>query len=252
MKRMTVFVILVVAFTACLHSQDEDEKGQSRTHYAPQKVGGAGGFMPGWGLFKFTEINKTLRSAGMPTLQSNSMYLLGGIGYGYIMVLPNVRMGGMGIGGTVTTQMIDARNVKKEVEYSVSYGGFLVDYVVRLADRLDCSAGLTIGGGSVNVTMTSDNGSFKQWNTLWNQFGNGDSTVNFTRHLEGSFFTLQPNVNIEYALLHWFQIRVGVGYPLMLSPSWKLDNGDAILNVPSGMKADGPVVTAGIMFGFFN
>jgi hypothetical protein len=45
---------------------------------------------------------------------------------------------------------------------------------------------------------------------------------------------------------------MGVTYPYMSNGSWKLENDMEILGVPDKLKADGPVITAGIMFGFFN
>ena len=129
----------------------------------------------------------------------------------------------------------------------------MIDYVVPLANRLDFSAGITFGGGSIDIKMTRDNGDHKVYDTLVVQFGKtGINTGNYTRTISGTFFTMMPNVNIEYALLPWFQLRVGVAYPIMTNPSWTMENGDKVANIPSGLKADGPVINAGIMFGYFN
>jgi hypothetical protein len=38
----------------------------------------------------------------------------------------------------------------------------------------------------------------------------------------------------------------------MSGATWKLEDNQAILGVPGNLKTDGPVITAGIMFGFFN
>ncbi len=254
MKKLLTAISLIsfVVLTAAAQEQDSStDFGQSNR--ARAKVGGAGGFTPAWGLFTFDAINSTLKGAGMPVLKNQPMYLAGGEGYGYIMFLKNVRVGGSGETGTVSSTSYDpATNTEKNVDYHVSYGGFLIDYVVPLGDRLDVAAGVTIGGGGIDITTSSDNGTFKQWNSLWSEFGNNDSTTNITRHLNGSFFTVQPHVSIEYAILRWFQLRVGVSYPYMSGASWKLEDNQSILGVPENLKTDGPVITAGIMFGFFN
>jgi hypothetical protein len=255
MKRIIAIAALftIVALTA--FAQDEDSSGYSNNfRRTKSKVGGAGGFTPAWGLFKFDEINKVLDKYGLPKIPtSGPMYLAGGEGYGYIMFLKNVRIGGKGMAGTISSTTYDPMtNTKKNVDYRISYGGFLVDYVLPLGDRLDVSVGLALGGGSVDITMNRDNGSFKQWDSLWTEFGTNAFTKNTTQHLNGSFFALQPSANIEYAILRWFQIRVGVTYPLMFNASWKLENDKEILSVPNNLKPDGPVITAGIMFGFFN
>ena len=256
MKRIIVIAALLTIVALTIFAQDEDSTSDSNSfRRTKSKVGGAGGFIPAWGLFKFDEINKVLKSSGLPVLENRPMYLAGGEGYGYIMFLKNVRMGGRGMSGTISSTMIDPTtnpNTKKSVDYRISYGGFLVDYVMPIGDRLDVSVGLTLGGGSVDITMTRDDNSFKVWNNLWTEFGTNTATKNTTQHLNGSFFALQPSANIEYAILRWFQIRVGVTYPYMTNASWKLEDDKDLLGVPAKLKPDGPVITGGIMFGFFN
>lgn len=254
MKRFITVVALLSAVSLTLFAQEEESPGESsRFKRSKSKVGGAGGFTPAWGLFKFDEINKVLKSSGMPPLASDPMYLAGGEGYGYVMFLKNVRMGGKGIGGTVSATSYDpVTKVKKSVDYRVSYGGFLIDYVMPVAEHLDVSVGLTLGGGGVNLTLVRDNGAFRQWDSLWSEFATNAAITNVTRHINGSFFTLQPSASVEYAILQWFQIRMGVTYPYMTGGSWKLEDDAEVLGVPSALKTDGPVITAGIMFGFFN
>ena len=254
MKRIITIAVLLAISALTVFAQDDDASGDSNTfRRTKSKVGGAGGFTPAWGLFKFDEINKVLKSSGLPEMKSEPMYLAGGEGYGYIMFLKNVRMGGRGMAGTVTSTTYDqTTNTKRSVDYRISYGGFLIDYVLPIGDRLDVSAGFAIGGGSVDITMNRDDGSFKQWSNFWTEFGTNSATKNTTQHLNGSFFAFQPCANIEYAVLRWFQLRVGVTYPLMFNASWKLENEKEILGVPDKLKPDGPVITAGIMFGFFN
>lgn len=253
MKRLITFTVLLILVAGVALAQDDDSTYSYRPKRQRVKVGGAGGFTPSWGLFKFEEINKVLKSSGMPELSTDPMYLAGGVGYGYIMFLKNVRLGGRGVTGVVSSSSIDlATGVKKNVDYQISYGGFLIDYVVPIAEKLDVAIGVTLGGGSVNITMTRDNGKFIQWGGMWDEFGKNDPTTNVTRHLNGTFFTAQPGASVEYAILQWFQLRMGVTYPYMSNATWKLEADKEILGVPSKLKADGPVITAGIMFGFFN
>ncbi len=254
MKRLLTVVALISFIILTSFAQDQETSSDfNQSNRTKVKVGGAGGFTPAWGLFNFDAINTKLKGAGMPELKNQPMYLAGGEGYGYIMFLKNFRIGGSGVTGTISSTSYDpATNTEKNVDYHISYGGFLIDYVLPIGDGVDVSTGVTIGGGGIDITMSSDNGTYKQWNTLWSEFGNNDSTTNITRHLNGSFFTLQPHVNIEYAILRWFQLRAGVSYPYMSGATWKLEGTQAILGVPGNLKTDGPVITAGIMFGFFN
>ena len=255
MKKILSCLLLISFFTFPIFAQDKDkddeEKGNEFSKPFSAKVGGAGGFTPVVGMFDNTEIDKYLKAANLPTLGSDPMYLMGGEGYGYIMFLKNVRFGGLGVSGHRTVSNV-TNNIKKEVEYGVNYGGFLVDYVIPVSYKLDVAFGASIGGGSIDIRMTKDDGGFKTWDSLWTNYGTPNSTTsNYTRKLTGSFGVFNPHVNVEYTVLRWMQIRLGVGYPIIYSPDWKLDDQFTVENVPSKIKASGYTVNAGIMFGFF-
>jgi hypothetical protein len=261
MKYFIYFITAVITLCVPLIAQDkenDDEENDrpSRSYWNRAKLGGAGGVTPIVGMFDNKEIDTYLKSTGLPVLGSDPMYLIGGEGYGYIMFLRNVRMGGFGATGNKSVSVVSVdtlgRNLKKSVDYEVSYGGFLMDYVQPVAYRLDIAFGASIGAGEINVTMRRDDGKFKDWNNLWNEFGNPYvQSTNYTRRLNGTFVVFNPHVNIEYAILSWLQLRVGAGYPMMFSPEWKLDDNYEINSVPAKIKTNGYTINAGIMFGFF-
>lgn len=256
MEKLLRYIVLCIVIAIPLSAQSDKDDGDNERGYSyvnRVKVGGAGGVTPIVGLFDNKEIDKYLTAAGLPALGSDPVYLIGGEGYGYIMFLRNVRMGGFGVtGNRVVSKFDPVNNLRKEVAYNVSYGGFLMDYVQPIAYRLDVAVGASIGGGSIDITMRRDDRGFVDWDSLWVQYGDPvRSTTNYTRKLTGSFVTFNPHVNIEYTLLTWLQLRVGVGYPIMFSPDWKLDEKYDVSSVPSKMKASGYAINAGIMFGFF-
>ncbi|MFA6540282.1 MAG: hypothetical protein WCT99_01670 [Bacteroidota bacterium] len=255
-KYLSIMFIVIVAIP--LFGQDDGSDDQTRDYSRPlrTKIGGAGGVTPIVAMFDNKEIDKFLTLANLPALGSEPIYLIGGEGYGYIMFLKNVRFGGFGAAGSKTVNAIEnvsgGGKLKKEVEYKVSYGGFLIDYVVPVAYKLDVAVGASIGGGSVNIRMTRDNGSFKDWDSIWTEYGNTSlSSPNYTRNINGGFTVVNPHLNIEYTILPWFQLRVGVGYPIYFSPEWKLDEQFTIDNVSSKIKPQGYTINGGIMFGFF-
>lgn len=260
MKLKIFFVVLLLGASLSLFAQDKDTNEEDNKDWdkpMKTKIGGAGGMISHIAFFDNAGIDKTLKVAGLPVLGSDPIYLVGGEGYGYIMFLKNVRFGGFGVQGSKTVSSIQnlggTLNLKKEVEYTVSYSGFLVDYVLPIADKLDLSAGLTIGSGNVNIRMTRDDNSAKIWDSVWTEYGSITSqSRNYTRKLTGSFAVVNPHASIEYALLRWMQLRVGVSYPIMFSPEWKLDDKFLLDGVPSSIKTNGYTITAGLMFGFFN
>lgn len=254
MKRWMIVACLVVFASACrVNAQQNIDTGDNELKSPKRvRVGGALGFIPSLALFKNDEINKTLKKIGMPQLSSDPMVLVGGEGYGYIMFVPNLRIGGFGTGGYQDVTMIDAANIKKNVEYHVSYGGFLMDYVVPVTQHFDIAGGFTIGAGTVEIVMTRDDGSFKKWENITTDFGTNIPATNVTQTLTGSFVAFNPHVNLEYTILPWVQLRVGVGYPIFFSSAWELNKRDEIQNVPSNLKPDGVTINGGIMVGLFN
>lgn len=260
-KIFSLFLTLTILSLPLLSQDDDTDKNgdtgrRSYSYWNRSKVGGAGGVTPIVGMFDNKEINKFLTGAGMPTLASDPLYLIGGEGYGYIMFLKNVRMGGFGASGKRTVSAIQSitsgGNMRKEVDYKVSYGGFLIDYVQPIAYRLDVAVGASIGGGQINVTMRRDIIGYADWNTVWTDFGNPNTqSAVYTRNLNGGFAVFNPHASVEYTMLTWLQLRIGIGYPIMFSPEWKLDEKYDIVSVPSNIKASGYTVNAGIMFGFF-
>ena len=127
-----------------------------------------------------------------------------------------------------------------------------MDYVMPVADRLDIAIGGTIGGGSLDIRMNKDDGKFKNWSALWSEFGADSATSgNYTRNLHGNFGVFNPHLNIEYTILPWFQLRIGIGYPIFFNPDWTLDDKFTVDNVPSAIKAQGYTINGGVMFGFF-
>lgn len=254
MKHWILFACLALVASTMQMKAQGSEDSTFREWKEPRrvKVGGAAGVVTSLGLFKNDEINKTLQSIGMPALSSDPMVLVGGEGYGYIMFLPNLRIGGFGMGGHRSVSTLDAANVRKDVEYHVSYGGFLIDYVVPVAHRFDIAGGFTIGSGSIEILTSRDDGGFKKWGDLWTDFGNNAVTKNVTNSLNGSFVSFNPHLNLEYSLLTWMQLRVGVGYPMFFNSAWQLNDKQDIMNVPTSMKPDGVTVNGALMFGFFN
>ncbi|MDD8016752.1 MAG: hypothetical protein PHP42_00110 [Bacteroidota bacterium] len=256
MKKLFSFFFVIVVFSIPLFAQEEGtEPEKEYSHPLRTKIGGAGGVTPIVTMFDNAGLDKFLGNAGLPKLGTDPVYLIGGEGYGYIMFIKNVRMGGFGVSGSRTVSLLQnsgGGTLKKEVEYGISYGGFLVDYVVPVTYKVDVALGASIGGGSINVRMTRDDGSFKDWTDLWNKYGDVSSASgNYTRHLTGSFGVFNPHVSVEYTLLTWLQLRVGAGYPIFFSPDWKLDDKFTLDGVPSKIKANGYTINAGIMFGFF-
>jgi hypothetical protein len=181
--------------------------------------------------------------------------MLGGAGAIYIMVVPNLRIGGLGMSGSTSSSAL-VGNVRKEAQLTVGYGGVTAEYVFQIVPRLDLAIGTMLGAGGVDITLRQDAGLATTWENEWLALrtGNYQSATQIgtvRREMSGSFFVLIPSATIEYAVLGWLAVRVGASYVTMLSPSWTLDGEHDLLNVPSSVKGNGFMINAGILLGTF-
>ncbi len=252
MKRygLLLLMVLMLATLAIAQQEDEDEPLPPPRRSGTVKFGGAGGFTQNVLFLNLDEINAILGANNASPFNGNGLLLTGGQGYGYIMVLPNLRIGGMGASGTrVSKELLGV--TRREVDLSVGYGGVTIDYVIPVVPRLDVAVGGLLGWGGMSLTMSRDDGMPKVWNDIWSEFGSPNSVQDYTRKLSGSFFVYQPNVNIEVALLRWLGLRVGAGYMGMVGNSWKVDDTYELLNVPDGVNGHGWMINGGIFIGTF-
>lgn len=252
MKRLLTACMLIGLIALPLLAQQEEqfEEPVPPRRSAQPKIGAAGGFVLSGLLLNLDPLNDALRSAGAAPFESNTMLLPGGTGYAYILLLQNVRVGGIGQGGTLKTSSLSG-TVRRDVELSIAYGGVSVEYVIPVRPRLDVAVGVTLGSLGMDVKMSKDDGSPKSWDDIWGEYGSTQDAASYTRTLSGGFFMYQPSVNIEYAILRWLGVRAGVSYNGLAGTSWKLDEKFDLFNVPSGINARGFMINAGVFVGTF-
>jgi hypothetical protein len=220
------------------------------------KVGAFGGFTPGWLFVDPAPINSFLQAAGGAPLSDAGVPMLGGGGAAYIMLVPNLRVGGLGMGGDISSTSLSSLGVRRDAKLSAGFGGVTVEYVLPIVERLDVAVGGMLGGGGIDITLREDVGGNKTWNQEWGNFGTGNYQIggqinNITRKLSGSYFVWIPSLNVEYAVMGWGGLRLGVSYVGMSSPSWKLDDKYDLLGVPSDVNGQGWMINAGILVGTF-
>ncbi len=252
MKTYGILLLLMLSLSTLVVAQgeDEDEPLPPPRKSGTVKFGGAGGFTQNILFLNLDEINRVLGANNSAPFDGNALLLTGGQGYGYIMVLPNLRIGGMGASGTRVSKSLLGVTVR-EVDLSVGFGGVTIDYVIPVVPRLDIAVGGLLGWGGMSLTMSRDDGTPWTWNGAWTDFGSPSSAQNYTRKLSGSFFVYQPNVNVEVALLRWLGLRIGAGYMGMAGNDWKVDDRYELLGVPDDVNGRGWMINGGIFVGTF-
>ena len=250
MKRAFVAMLLTVLVLSVSFSQ-EDPIPPKRSKAA--KIGGLGGFTPSLLFVDVKEINSFLQAGSAAPLKNDGVFLTGGAGAAYIMVVPNLRVGGMGMSGSIKSTSLHGSGLRRDVELSVGFGGMTFEYVVPVIERLDVAFGAMLGGGGIDLTLRKNFGGQNTWKSEQGWLGDPGNLSNSTttQRLNGVFFVFLPSVNFEYAVLSWVGIRLGASYVGMAAPSWKVDDEYELLGVPSNVSGRGFMINAGLFVGTF-
>lgn len=237
-------ILFLLFFVSISFAQRADDVRLSK------RFGAAGGFTPMWIMPNLDELNVQVRDFGLDELSTGGFFGTGGAGFAYVMFVENLRVGGMGFGGS-TSQSETVNGINKEVKYSIGIGGFTAEYTLPFINKIAVSPGLVIGGGSIEIDAYRNSENFV-WNEVWNELENENEAVDdISREMNNSFFTITPTLNVDIPITRFIAFRVGGGYVLTLGDSWEVENGQELLNVPSQLSGNSFYIQTGIFFGFF-
>lgn len=211
------------------------------------KFGLAGGFNPVWVMPNVDPVNSMLPNFGVDKLSTSGMMAYGGSGYIYILLVENLRIGGMGFGLTQSREG-NVNGVNRQVDYSLSMGGVTIEYTLPILKTPAISIGAILGSGSINIDLYQNTNS-AEWNDTWSGFGNEvDTKMN---SVENTFYTITPTLNIDYPVTRYLAFRIGTGYIVTFADDWKLNNELQLKGVPSDLNANSFFIQAGVYLGFF-
>lgn len=251
MKKCLVLLIALSVIAVTLHAQEEPIPPK-RSRGA--KVGALGGVTMGYLFMDTKPVNEFLKLSNAARVSDNGVFLIGGAGAAYIMLVKNLRVGGIGMSGSSKSSVVDpATAIKRDAKLSAGYGAITFEYVLPIVQRLDFVGGLNLGWGGIDIELTKSSGGPTTWQQEQAAFGSQTLTAtnNITRTLSGNFFIWTPSVSVEYAFLGWLGIRVGVSYLGMSGPSWEADNNFEVVSVPSNVTGKGVMINGGIFLGTF-
>jgi len=237
-------ILIIVLILSCnLFSQDKK--------YFDAPFGGGGGYTPGWIFVNLDELNKQLINFGSGQLNKSGFYTSGGAGFIYIGFIPNLRIGGMGFGGS-TSELTLLDGFEREAIYLISGGGLTVEYTLPFIKNIAVSVGSIIGGGSIQIELYRNAGNFN-WQSLWSEVSTTtSSSPNISRKLSNDFFLFSPMINIDIPFYRFISFRLGGGYQLAVGKSWEVENEKQLSNVPSKLNGNSFFIQSGIFFGFFS
>jgi hypothetical protein len=243
MKKIYLMFFLSTLISIQVIAQDKQ--------YFDAPFGGGGGFIPGWYIPNMDPLNKELKTIGAPELSTSGLFTTGGGGFIYLGIIPNVRFGGLGFGGSKSEDgRINSQGNTYDFEtiYSLSGGGLTIEYTLPFVKNIGVSVGALIGGGNVTIE-TYRNGSTFSWDGVWN---NNSSTENVSQTFKNNFWILSPTLNIDFPFYRFLSFRLGAGYQFSLGDEWRAENDKSISGVPSDLNGRSFFIQSGIFIGFFS
>jgi hypothetical protein len=245
-RLLTVFLLSLLFVSSAMAQDDEDfEIRPNRRQRGGGIIGGGGGITPTWHFLNTTDLNSALADKGLPQIKEGGLFLFGGQGYGYIVIIPNLRIGGMGYGGGLETRR-DVGGLYQSTRLDVSAGGVTLEYVIPFG-KFHIAVGGMIGGGSYTLTLAQGDNVGKTWDGLFPS--SPTSSVDSRHELVSSFFSWQPSLTMEYEVHPFLMLGLTGGY-FGGSGSWQLDDNFDMLSMPD-FKFESPFVRLGLTFGLF-
>ncbi len=209
--------------------------------------GGGIGYVPAWYIPNIDPINNQLNQIGMPELSSSGFYSSGIAGFLYVGFVKNLRIGGMGYGGSLSTS-----DGNREVIYSLGGGGVTFEYTLPFIKNLGVSVGAVIGAGNLELDMYQSTENFT-WEGTWEALS--DPNINsdsFNRKLKNNYWMFTPTINLDYPIYRFVSLRLGAGYQVTFADEWTADNDKPVSGIPSDLNSNSFFIQSGIFIGFFS
>lgn len=236
-----IFISLFILFSCSLIN------AQSASQVAwVSKFAVAGGVNSLYLFPDLNEINKQISKFGVGEF-SNSLFTFGGSGFTYIKILDDVRIGGIGFGGS-TSEEADVAGFNREAKFSIGGGALTIEYSLPMIRKIAVSVGAMLGAGSMQIELYQNSGTFS-WDGVFNS--SGTSTNNYSRIIKNTFYIISPTVNIDVPFNRFMAARLGAGYMLTLGNDWTIENEKDLIGVPNKLNADSFYIQAGLYFGLF-
>lgn len=215
----------------------------------------AGGFTGTFFFANFDEMNALIKS-NFPSLAgeefSGSLFMPGAEGFTAIGIIPNMRLGFFGAGGSKSIKSINS-DTTRSMDYAVSFNGLSFDYAWVPTRRLAVIVGANLGWGTMAIEYYRTT---KELN--WNDFGEDVNPNNFMNRAEAGFWLIQPHLNIEFAVTPFIALRGSAGYSFSLMGNWKFNQNSTFPPSPASNKppdklnASGLYAQFGLFLGLFN
>ncbi len=260
-KVLVVFFMCMVMALGTLQAQTDDDKYNFDDipvdDVGLSYIGVGGGYLGQLAFMDFDALNTAVAvPMGLEEFEGQVL-LSGGGGFAAVGIIPNVRLGVYGGGGTIERSGVieyQGVNYNRTAKFSTSFTSAQIDYAIPVFSGFNIFPGIMLGGGSntLEIVQTRDGG---------DSFGNiispplfeeeGMSNGNRYARISTGYLTWNAGLNLEYALTEFFMLRVGAGYTgSAFGDTWTDESGAEIMEVPD-INSDGLALQFGVFLGLF-
>ncbi len=255
MKHTVCVCAALLSLLSAAAQQDELDLSQLEIPQAPEETSipyfGIGGGFAGIFLFPtLDELNqKTTQSWELGEF-SAPLFLGGAEGFTAIGIVPNVRVGIFGVGGSKQLQRsfaLGSTEVTRTAELSVSMTGLSLGYAIVPFRSFTVLPVLSAGWGMLTLELAQAPAT-----TRWEEIGATADSLTFLHRLAASALFVHPQLYVEYAPLPFLALRLGGGYVLSSMGEWKQNRIARLEGVPSKVNFSGASAQFAIFLGLFN
>jgi len=268
MKTNLILILMVLISVTIVNAQDEDldklnfeeqNYEQFQEEATPYFVIGGGPVM-NMMFLNYDDINSQLVDKYFSNPDKYNLdgfyYQFGAQGMISIGLIPNVRIGVIGLGGQKSLKnpldtTIGGSQYSRYFDYTIGYTGINLDYawVPFTGFKFALVPGVTLGWGTIDIETYQT-----QKDIEFDDIKPESNLANYYTKLETSYLHVAPMLSFEYSPTFLSLFRASIGYTMSFAGDWKINsNQDSkIKNVPDGFNSNGLTLQFGVILGIFN
>lgn len=252
MKKLILLLVLLITANIAHSKQDDrlDEfsfESSELKHETTPYFAIAGGATFTFQFANFDALNQHLVDNGFSVGEfSGQANLWGGEGFTGVVYVPNMRVGFFSYGGSQIKSFSNA-GITREVEYKLGLSGLSIEYAIVPIKSFAIVPGVSLGRGDLSISTYE-----APSESNWADYKPLPGANNHMNVISTDYWSVKPNLHLEYALTNFLMFRGSVSYNLTFGNSWKQNNLSTLNNVPDELNANAFQIQAGIFVGLFN
>ncbi len=254
---VTVFLLMLGAVVARAQNDDFNFENIPVDEDQIPYIGVGAGYVNFLSIVNDPELNSVSQQLGLGDM-GTTLLMHGGGGWTVVGLIPNVRLGVYGAGGSKSrsaTYSVNGNDFQRTIRFHEGLTAADIDYVFPLFFRgFAITVGSMVGVSTheLTITQTQQNGvTFSDLLTRYQDTIPSTSARNRQTQISQSNLFFYPRIDFELAVSPFILLRAAAGWQLSANiGDWTDGEGTTIQSVPN-IKPDGPMLHFGVFLGLF-